>query len=311
MSVTGMGFHCNAIRQVWPEGSWPCFSPDGQQLLFTGHLDRRNCCLMLLSVEGGGRPQVITPPGLDAKRPTWLASSLEIVFNRDQRNLWTLNLETELLAPFLPGSPADVPAYFHPCAYPNQRAVVVVSQYETEVGRAAVLVKLSPGTADPVTQLTSPSEVYAGRPGVSPDGKTVVFAGNAGRFDQGANQLWVVGADGNSRRLEKGEPALVQGRAPRWSPDGNWIACTSTRPSTNPTEATPRAIWIISADGEQAYQLTDFALNPLHVAWSPDQKLLACGGNACGLTVVELPEFFHAATPVGLGTEPVRQEHLP
>ena len=101
---------------------------------------------------------------------------------------------------------------------------------------------------------------------------------------------------GESRRLEKGEPALVQGRAPRWSPDGKWIACTSTRPAPNPTEATKRAIWIISADGEQAYQLTGFALDPLHVAWSPDQKLLACGGSDSGLSVLELPEYFHAAS---------------
>jgi dipeptidyl aminopeptidase/acylaminoacyl peptidase len=303
--------HRAAMRRLWPEGAWPCFSPDGRQLVFTGHLDRRNCSLMLLSVERGGEPQVITPSNIDAKRPAWLANSLEIVFNRDQRALWTLDMETELLAPFLPGLPADIPAYLHPCAYPNERAVVVVSQFETEIGRAAVLFKLAPGTADPVTQLTRFPQVCAGRPAVSPDGKTVVFAGNAGQFDQGANQLWVVRADGDSRRLEKGEPALVQGRAPRWSPDGKWIACTSTRPATNPTEDTPRAVWIVAADGEQAYQLTDCALDALHVAWSPNQKLLACGGSNFGLTILELPECFQGATPVGPDAAPVSHEHVP
>ena len=293
MSLTEAGLHCTSIRRVWKTGSWPCFSPDGRQLVFTGDLDRKNCSLMLLTVEGG-KPRVITPPSIDAKRPEWLSNSQEIVFNRDQRHLWTLDLENDVLLPFLPGPPAEMPAYFHPCAYPYERAVVVVSQYETDIGRAAVLFKLSPGTADPVRQLTNPSEVIAGRPGVSPDGKAVVFAGNAGRFDQGANQLWVLGADGNSSRLEKGEPDLVQGRSPRWSPDGKWIACTSTRPSPNPTEATRKAIWIIRADGEQAFRITDFALNPLNVAWSPDQRLLACGGGDCGLTVLELPDYFHA-----------------
>ena len=311
MSLTREGNHHTTIRRLWAEGAWPCFSPDGRQLVFTGHLDRRNCSLMLLSVEGGGEPEIITPSSVDAKRPAWLANSLEIVFNRDQRNLWTLDLETKLLAPFLPGLPADGPAYFHPCSYPNERAVVVVSQFETEIGRAAVLFKLSPGTADPVTQLTKFPQVCAGRPAVSPDGKTVVFAGNADQFDQGANQLWVVCADGDSRRLEKGEPALVQGRAPRWSPDGKWIACTSTRPATNPTEDTPRAVWIVASDGEQAYQLTDRTLNALHVAWSPDQKLLACCGSNFGLTILELPERFQGAMPVGPEPEPVRQEHVP
>src|SRR4029077_18853232 len=124
------------------------------------------------------------------------------------------------------------------------------------------------------------------------DGQKVVFAGNAGRFAQGANQLWVVGLDRKSQRLEQGEPALAQGRAPRWSPDGKWIACTSTRPAPNPDENTPRAVWIISADGLQAYQLTDHSMNPLHVAWSPDQKRLACGGIGCGLALLDLPERF-------------------
>jgi Tol biopolymer transport system component len=296
MSLTGEENRCGAIRQIWTEGAWPCFSPDGGHIVFTGHLDRPNCSLMLLPVEGGVEPEVITPSNINANRPTWLADSEGIVFNRDQRSIWTLDLSALRLTPFMPELPADVPAYLHPHAYPSERAVVVVSQFETEIGRAAVLVKLSPGMAAPVRQLTTYPEVCAGRPGVSPDGKKVVFAGNAGRFDQAANQLWVVGPDGESRRLEKGEPALVQGRAPRWSPDGKWIACTSTRPATNPTEATPKAIWIISADGEQAYQLTECDLDPLHVAWSPDQKLLACGGSDSCLSVLELPEYFQAAS---------------
>jgi hypothetical protein len=34
-------------------------------------------------------------------------------------------------------------------------------------------------------------------------------------------------------------------------------------------------------------------MNPLHVAWSPDQTKLACGGVGCGLAIVDLPECFH------------------
>jgi Tol biopolymer transport system component len=143
-------------------------------------------------------------------------------------------------------------------------------------------------------QLTTFPEVCAGRPGVSPDGETVVFAGNAGGFAQSANQLWVVTPHAKPWRLEQAEPALAQGRGPRWSPDGKWIACTSTRPSPNPLETTPKAIWIISADGDQAYRLTDHTFNPLHVAWSPDQKRLACGGFGCGLAVLDLPERFQS-----------------
>jgi Tol biopolymer transport system component len=281
------------FRRIWPEGAWPCFSPDGQYLVFTGDLERPNSRLIMLPVEDGGGAEFITPPEMNAKRPTWLDGAREIAFNRGQTSIWTLDLDTGRIAPFLTQANDDLPAFVHPCACPKERAVVVVGFRETPAGREGILYKLQPHAPEPILKLTSFPEVCAGRPGVSPDGQSVVFAGNAGRFAQGANQLWVVTLNGSPRRLENGEPAFAQGRAPRWSPDGKWIACTSTRPAPKPDETTPRAVWIISADGREAHQLTDHSMNPLHVAWSPDQKKLACGGAGCGLAIVDLPERFH------------------
>jgi Tol biopolymer transport system component len=310
MPSTETGNRCVAIQKIWREGAWPCFSPDGRQLVFTGLMDHPNNRLMMLPVEGGEKPRIITPPNMNAKRPTWLSTSTQIAFNRDQKSIWTIDLATDRLDPFLPESPPEAPPYLHPCAYPNERAVVVVASWNSVNGRAGVLYKLTPGADVPVMQLTTFPEVCAGRPGVSPDGETVVFAGNAGEFAQSANQLWVVTPNAKPRRLEQAEPALAQGRAPRWSPDGKWIACTSTRPSPNPIETTPKAIWIISADGDQAYRLTDHTFDPLHVSWSPDQKQLACGGFGCGLGVLDLPERFQSISPACLN-DGLREETQP
>jgi Tol biopolymer transport system component len=283
------------LKPIWPEGAWPCFSPDGLRVVFTGDLRQRNSRLFLLPADGGGEPRRITPANINAKRPTWMHDGHEIVFNRDQNSIWTLDLDSGQIQPFLRDSPASSLMLVHPCAYPNERAVVAVGFTDTANGREGVLYKLTPDAHEPVLKLTSFSDVCAGRPGVGPDGKAVVFAGNAGRFAQGSNQLWVVTPNSKPRRLEQGEPTLAQGRAPRWSPDGKWIACTSTRPAPNPDENTPRAVWIISADGSEAHRLTDHSMNPLHVAWSPDQKRLVCGGFGCALALLELPERFHAA----------------
>ena len=301
MLLTDDEYQSVTARQLWPEGAWPCCSPDGKQVVFTGHLGSRNSCLMLLSLdEVGAEPQVITPLDINARRPAWLAQGRQIAFNNGQRSIWTLDLETGLLAPFLPDLGPNGRAYLHPCAYPAERAVVVVSQYQTKKGRAAVLYKLAPAADNPVSQLTTFPEVCAGRPGISPDGKQVIFAGNSGRFNQGANQLWLVGLNGVLQRLEQGDDHLIQGRAPRWSPDGQWIACTSTRPKPTPDEQTPRAVWIISVDGKQAYRLTDHTLNPLHVVWTPDQQQIICGGDSCALTILTLPEPFHRRLPTNV-----------
>lgn len=293
--------HFVELQRIWPEGAWPCFSADGRHLVFTADLDQSNTRLMLMSAGGGEKARYVTPPELNAKRPAWLHQGPdkalhhagEIAFNRGQTSIWTLALDADRVEPFLAEAPAGL-SFVHPCAYPNERAVVVVAFHQAAAGRAGVLYKLAPGTETPVAQLTNFPEVCAGRPGVGPDNETVVFAGNAGRFAQGQNQLWVVKQDRKARRLEPGEPSLAQGRAPRWSPDGKWIACTSTRPAPNPDESTPRAVWIISADGRHAHQLTDHSINPLHVAWSPDQRRLALGGTGCGLWLLELPERFQA-----------------
>jgi Tol biopolymer transport system component len=283
-------------RRIRPEGAWPCFSPDGKELVFTTELETPNNRLMLMRLDGGDHePRALTPPEMNAKRPAWLPGGREIAFNHDQTAVWTLDLDGGRLAPFLPDLPPDAPSFIHPCAYPNERAVVVVSFRKTERGREGVLYKLAPGAARPIVQLTEFADVCAGRPGAAADGETIAFAGNAGKFAQGANQLWILAPNAKPRRLEPDkEPALAQGRAPRWSPDGKWIAFTSTRPAPHPDENTPKAVWIISAAGTETHQLTDHSMNPLHVAWSPDQKRLACGGFGCGLALIDLPERFHA-----------------
>src|SRR5215467_2095921 len=141
-------------KQIWPEGAWPCFSPDGESLVFTAAPEGPNSRLIILAADGDSEPRFITPPDINAKRPAWLFSGNEIAFNGGQSRIWTLDLDTGRTHPFLADSDTGSRSFVHPCAYPAERAVVVVSFQQTPNGREGVLYKLMPGARVPVLQLT-------------------------------------------------------------------------------------------------------------------------------------------------------------
>ena len=96
---------------------------------------------------------------------------------------------------------------------------------------------------------------------ISPDGATLVFkSAAAGSYD-----LWTVPAAG-------GEPTRVTemaGRemAPRFSPDGRWIAFEADFGGTD-----VRDIHVVPADGGEPQRLTDHPLNDSGISWAPDSR---------------------------------------
>jgi Tol biopolymer transport system component len=135
-------------------------------------------------------------------------------------------------------------------------------------------------------------------PRVAPHGNTIVFAGQPNRgqpYDQLKNTIWFLDRSGRRRALD-----ASQGRAPAWSPDGNWIAFESDRGSRNHEYAA----FIIHRRGGPARQVTPYQLNANHPVWSPDGKRLAisaqfsnaerkCTPTGCprGIAIVELPRL--------------------
>lgn len=275
------------VRRPWPEGAWPSFSPDGETLVFAGDLGagKRRLFTLPAAADGRDEPRPLTPAGLDATRPTWSSS---IAFTVDNRALHAIAPDggcRTLLAP------ADL-RLVHPCWFPDG-TLAAVGYRDGPAGHEARLFRVDPSAPEPLTPLTRFPEVCAGRPGVRPDGGAIVFAGHAGRCDQARNQLFVVAPPEAPWRLEPGTPASAyQGRGPGWSPDGRWIAFVSTRPAVSPAKDTPKAVWVVSARGGEARPLSDTAMNPAQVAWSPDQTRLAFGGFEHGLGVIEVPERY-------------------
>jgi dipeptidyl aminopeptidase/acylaminoacyl peptidase len=104
---------------------------------------------------------------------------------------------------------------------------------------------------------------------ISPDGGKVAYTVTETDFDQDAyvTQIWLADtASGESIQLTRGKKSSS---GPSWSPDGRWIAFTSSRADDK------SQIFVIRPDGGEAIQLTTAETGAGGFDWSPDGKTIA------------------------------------
>jgi dipeptidyl aminopeptidase/acylaminoacyl peptidase len=106
-------------------------------------------------------------------------------------------------------------------------------------------------------------------PTLSPDGRTAVYA--VTRIDLEADgyrsDLWTVPTDGSApaRRLTRGP----RDAAPRFSPDGRWIAFLRAG------EEGPPQLQVLPVEGGEPRQVCEHKLGVSGAAWSPDSRRIA------------------------------------
>jgi dipeptidyl aminopeptidase/acylaminoacyl peptidase len=113
-------------------------------------------------------------------------------------------------------------------------------------------------------------------PRISPDGKRVVYEVQKANWEENAfdRNLWMVDiSTGESHALTSAKKSSTNAA---WSPDGKWIAFLSDRPGQiKDTPEGKKQLYVISADGGEAQQLTKTENDVNAFDWAPDSKRIA------------------------------------
>jgi dipeptidyl aminopeptidase/acylaminoacyl peptidase len=105
---------------------------------------------------------------------------------------------------------------------------------------------------------------------ISPDGKWVAYTVSSVDIaaDKSDTDVWMTSWDGTEQLRLTSSPESEN--APRWSPDGRYLAFLSSRPG----KAKGAQIWLLNRMGGEAQQFTDFKNKLSSYEWSPDSKQL-------------------------------------
>ena len=104
----------------------------------------------------------------------------------------------------------------------------------------------------------------------SPDGSKILYTVREAVMtddrSEYINQVWLCSSNGtNAVQLTRGDKNSAN---PKWSPDGNWIAFTSSRDSKN-------NLYILPVAGGESEKITDVKSSVGNYDWSHDGKMIA------------------------------------
>jgi len=113
-------------------------------------------------------------------------------------------------------------------------------------------------------------------PRISPDGRRVAYELQSTNWEDNSfdRNLWIADiASGEVRQLTSAKKSSANAA---WSRDGRWIAFLSDRPAQiSGSPADKKQLYVISADGGEAQQLTKAENDIGSFDWAPDSRRIA------------------------------------
>lgn len=258
-----------------------------------------------LFVMNGDGTQLIqlTQSALDERTPAISPNGEQITYSTSDGALWIMNIATNTTAQIqLPPGRYGYPTWL------NDGSGIVYTSYKFTPGNEDAdffVHSLKDQKQQTFLTQTGPQDY----PALSPDGGALAYISSLATVLPGVGsritqQLWIA-------FLKESKPVQVlvgtEGDAhPAWSPDGKWIAFSSSR------NGTPN-LWMIKPDGQEPVQLTKDSVAQTSPTWSPDGQEIAYVSAQSGrmqlMTLNVNTREVHQLSPFGTQAVEVKDPH--
>ena len=261
-----------------------------------------NWDLFLINGDGTQLTQ-LTQSALDERTPAISPNGEQIAYSTSDGALWIMSIATKTPTQIqLPPGRYGYPAWL------NDGSGIVYTSYKFTPGNEDAdffVHSLKDQKQQTFLTQTGPQDY----PALSPDGGALAYISSLATVLPGVGsritqQLWIA-------FLKESKPVQVlvgtEGDAhPAWSPDGKWIAFSSSRNG-------PPNLWLIKPDGQDAVQLTQNSMAQTSPTWSPDGQEIAYVSAESGrmqlMTLNVNTREVHPLSPFGTQTVEVKDPH--
>jgi len=272
------------LPQLTSGPSSMAWSPDSSELVYS-----MGGSLWLQRIDSNEAQQLTDGPGYDYQ-PDWSPDGKSVVYvsyQKDAMELWLLDLETGKTQQITSGGAVNVEPRWSP---DGKRMVFVSTAYnrrfhifraEVHDGRLENVVRLTGETKSSLPRYYYSAFDMEISPVWTRDGAEILFVSNRGHI-HGTGGFWRMKAEPGGRAREIHYEETNWKARPDFSPDGSRMVYSSY------LGGQWHNLWLMPANGGDAFPLTYGDFDSTSARWSPDGHHIACTANSAGNTALRL-----------------------